>query len=193
MRQDLPRDLAPQVWVDDVAGDAPDVLVVMVLRSSITCARCWRISIVNSGVFNAAKPKIRAGTPLLTIRIPPFFRSRRFVLSAAGSHRHQHVWRVTRRRRGPPRNGSGNPRRRSVVPAGARISAGKSGKVARSLRAKRCGERELVAGDPHAVARVAHEADDRGTHYLLRGSRGVGTIWEEAMLLKLAEKVHRSG
>ena len=48
------------------------------------------------------------------------------------------------------------------VPCGARISAGKSGKVARSLPAERGRQRELPAGQLHAVAAVAGEADDDG-------------------------------
>jgi hypothetical protein len=48
------------------------------------------------------------------------------------------------------------------VPCGARISAGKSGKVAKSLPGKRRGQGELPAGQLHAVAGIAGKADDDG-------------------------------
>ncbi len=51
-----------------------------------------------------------------------------------------------------------------VVPCGARISAGKSGKVARSLPASAVDKRELAAGQLHAVAAVAGKADDDRFH-----------------------------
>ena len=41
------------------------------------------------------------------------------------------------------------------VPAGARISAGKSGKVAKIVAEQRRGVGELAAGDLHAVAGIA--------------------------------------
>ncbi len=48
----------------------------------------------------------------------------------------------------------------AIVPAGARISAGKFGKVARSLPNTALDAGEAVAGELHAVAGVAGEADD---------------------------------
>ncbi len=47
-----------------------------------------------------------------------------------------------------------------TVPAGARISAGKSGRVARSLPSTAVARGESVAGELHAVARVPGESDD---------------------------------
>jgi hypothetical protein len=46
------------------------------------------------------------------------------------------------------------------VPCGARISAGKSGNVARSLPASAVDRVKRAAGQLHAVAAVAREADD---------------------------------
>jgi hypothetical protein len=46
------------------------------------------------------------------------------------------------------------------VPCGARISAGKSGKVAKSLPGERGRQGELAAGQLHAVAGIAGKADD---------------------------------
>ena len=51
-------------------------------------------------------------------------------------------------------------------PAGARISAGKSGSVDRSLPKHRGLAREAVAGELHAVAGVAGEADDDAVELL---------------------------
>ena len=47
-----------------------------------------------------------------------------------------------------------------MVPAGARISAGNSGSVDRSLPNSALTRREPVAGELHAVAGVAGEAED---------------------------------
>ena len=58
------------------------------------------------------------------------------------------------------------------VPAGARISAGKSGSVARSLPNSGADAGEAVAGELHAVAGVAGEADDDPVELV----RGVGAL-----------------
>ncbi len=47
-----------------------------------------------------------------------------------------------------------------MVPAGARISAGKSGSVTRSLPISAVAAANAIAGELHAVARIAGEADD---------------------------------
>ena len=57
------------------------------------------------------------------------------------------------------RSGSGSPRRPASVPAGARISAGKSGNVDRSLPARAVVVGELRAGELHAVAGITGESD----------------------------------
>ena len=59
------------------------------------------------------------------------------------------------------------------VPAGARISAGKSGNVDRSLPIKRARGGEAVAGQLHPVARVPGEPDDHPLE-LLRHTFGSG-------------------
>ena len=59
-----------------------------------------------------------------------------------------------------------------VVPCGARISAGKSGKVARSLPASAVDKRELAAGQLHAVAAVPGKAH----HHRLQRRVGVGFL-----------------
>ena len=51
------------------------------------------------------------------------------------------------------------------MPAGARISAGKSGKVAMSLPSEGGGVGELRAGELHAVAGVAGEPDGDGLDF----------------------------
>ena len=55
-----------------------------------------------------------------------------------------------------------NPETPASVPAGARISAGKSGNVAMSLPSERRRVGELRAGQLHPVAGVAGEADGDG-------------------------------
>ncbi len=59
-----------------------------------------------------------------------------------------------------------NPETPGKEPAGARISAGKSGKVDTSLPMIDRGGGELVPGELHAVARVAGEADRDGLDLL---------------------------
>ena len=58
------------------------------------------------------------------------------------------------------------------VPAGARISAGKSGSVSEVVAEQRAGAGEPVAGELHAVAGVAGEADDDPIEALGDGAPG---------------------
>ena len=60
------------------------------------------------------------------------------------------------------RSGPGTRRRPGKVPAGARISAGKSGNVDRSFPIITAVVGELVPGELHAVAGVAGEAYGHG-------------------------------
>ena len=57
------------------------------------------------------------------------------------------------------------------MPAGARISAGKSGKRGEIVAVKRDGVGELAAGDLHAVAGVAAEADAGFIDYFALSAR----------------------
>ena len=66
------------------------------------------------------------------------------------------------------------------VPAGARISAGKSGKVARSLPEQGRRGGEPVAGELHAVAGVAGESDD---HAVEQVGRFVVSVVSDTVLL----------
>ncbi len=59
------------------------------------------------------------------------------------------------------------------VPCGARISAGKSGKVAKIVARQRARQGELPAGELHAVAGVAREAH----HHRLGGGRRYGRFF----------------
>ena len=69
------------------------------------------------------------------------------------------------------------------VPAGARISAGNSGSVARSLPSQRADAGEPVAGELHAVAGVAGEADHHPVERLARRPRWRGVSHPPAPLV----------
>ena len=64
-----------------------------------------------------------------------------------------------------------NPLTPGSVPAGARISAGKSGKRGQVVAVERDGIGELAAGDLHAVAGVAAETDAGFINYFALSAR----------------------
>ena len=119
--------------------------------------------------------------------MPPGLRSPRLVLSAAGfiatstSGASPGVWMSWSAK------WTWKPETPGSVPAGARISAGKSGKRREVVADQRRGVGELRAGELHAVAGVAGEADhdvresalcDRRLVWLLTGDwRGHGTFF----------------
>ena len=64
-----------------------------------------------------------------------------------------------------------------TVPAGARISAGKSGKRRQVVAERGAHRGESVARELHSVARVAGEADDQMVEYMVAvGSRPVDRV-----------------
>ena len=101
------------------------------------------------------------------MRTPPGFRSRRLALSAAGFIATSTSGASPGVKMSSSAKCTWKPETPARVPAGARISAGKSGNVARSLPTSADVLGELRAGQLHAVAGVAGEADDDFVQRLL--------------------------
>ena len=95
-----------------------------------------------------------------TISVPPFGRSPTFVFSAAGFIATSTFGASPGVRMSWSAKWSWKPETPGSEPAGARISAGKSGQRREVVAEHRRLAREPVAGELHAVAGVAREADD---------------------------------
>ena len=95
----------------------------------------------------------------LTISVPPFGRSRMFVFSAAGFIATSTFGASPGVRMSCAAKWIWKPETPGSEPAGARISAGKSGSVERSLPSSAVSLVKRVPVELHPVAGVAGEAD----------------------------------
>ena len=97
---------------------------------------------------------------VLAMSVPPFARSATFTLSAAGFIATRTLGWSPGVRMSWSAKCTWKPETPGSEPAGARISAGKSGSVARSFPKIGGLAREAIARELHPVAGVAGEADD---------------------------------
>ena len=100
------------------------------------------------------------------IRMPPRSSSGRFTFSAAGFIATRALGRPPGVRMSREAKWIWNADTPARVPAGARISAGKSGSVTRSLPIRAVAAAKRLPGELYAVARIAREADDNPLLFL---------------------------